>query len=61
MVIGRGGRTIKALGQQARGRLEELVGVPVYLDLWVKTLPRWRRSPAALARFGFPASVKELS
>ncbi len=61
MVIGRGGRTIKALGQQARGRLEELVGAPVYLDLWVKTLPRWRRSPAALARFGFPASDKELS
>ncbi len=60
MVIGRGGQTIKAIGQQARTRLEELVGAPVYLDLWVKTLPRWRRSPAALARFGFPTSEKEL-
>lgn len=60
MVIGRGGQTIKAIGQHARTRLEELVGVPVYLDLWVKTLPRWRRSPAALARFGFPTSEKEL-
>jgi GTP-binding protein Era len=60
MVIGRAGRTIKAIGQHARARVEELVGVPVYLDLWVKALPRWRRSPAALARFGFPTSEKEL-
>jgi GTP-binding protein Era len=59
MVIGRGGQTIRAIGQHARTRLEELVGAPVYLDLWVKTLPRWRRSPAALARFGFPTSEKE--
>lgn len=60
MVIGRAGRTIKAIGQHARARVEELVGTPVYLDLWVKALPRWRRSPAALARFGFPTSDKEL-
>jgi GTP-binding protein Era len=60
MVIGRAGRTIKAIGQHARTRLEELVGAPVYLDLWAKTLPRWRRTPAALARFGFPTSEKEL-
>jgi GTP-binding protein Era len=59
MVIGRAGRTIKAIGQHARARVEELVGAPVYLDLWVKALPRWRRSPAALARFGFPISDKE--
>ena len=60
MVIGRAGRTIKAIGQHARTRVEELVGAPVYLDLWVKALPRWRRSPGALARFGFPTSDKEL-
>jgi GTP-binding protein Era len=60
MVIGRAGRTIKALGQHARARLEELIGAPVYLDLWVKVLPRWRRSPTALARFGFPTTEREL-
>ncbi len=56
MVIGRGGQTIKAIGAHARKRLEELIGSPVYLDLWVKALPRWRRNPTALARLGFPAS-----
>ena len=60
MVIGRGGQTLRAIGQQARIRLEELVQSPVYLDLWVKTLPKWRRSPAALARFGFP-TVEEVT
>lgn len=54
IVIGRGGQTIKAIGAHARGRLEELIGAPVYLDSWVKALPNWRKSPGALARFGFP-------
>ncbi len=56
IVIGAGGRTIKALGAAARARLEELIGSPVYLDLWVKVLPHWRANAAALSRFGFPDS-----
>jgi GTP-binding protein Era len=54
MVIGQGGRTIRALGAHARRRLEALIGAPVYLDAWVKVLPQWRKQPRALARFGFP-------
>lgn len=61
MVIGRGGRTLKTIGQKARSRLEELVQSPVFLDLWVKTLPHWRKDPAALTRFGFPLLKKEVS
>jgi GTP-binding protein Era len=56
IVIGRSGATIKAIGAHARGRLEELVGAPVYLDCWVKALPNWRRNAAVLTRFGFPAT-----
>jgi GTP-binding protein Era len=55
-VIGAGGGTIKAIGAHARRRLEELIGAPVYLDCWVKVLPHWRKSAAALTRFGFPES-----
>jgi len=54
IVIGQGGRTIKSLGAHARQRLEALLDAPVYLDCWVKSLPNWRRSADALARFGFP-------
>ena len=59
MVIGRGGATIKAIGAHARARLEALTGTAVYLDLWVKVLPKWRRSATALTRFGFPVSEME--
>ncbi|HEU5041552.1 MAG TPA: GTPase Era [Gemmatimonadales bacterium] len=54
IVVGHGGATIKAIGAAARARMETLIGAPVYLDCWVKVLPNWRRSGAALARFGFP-------
>ncbi len=54
ILIGAGGRTIKALGSHARRRLETLIGDPVYLDCWVKVLPNWRKNAAALTRFGFP-------
>jgi GTPase len=54
IVIGQGGKTIKALGAHARNRLEELIGAPVYLDTWVKALPNWRKNASALTRFGFP-------
>jgi GTP-binding protein Era len=54
IVIGRGGRTLAAIGAHARARLEALLGAPVYLDSWVKVLPNWRRNPVALTRLGFP-------
>ena len=59
IVIGRQGRTLKAIGTHARGRLEALLGRSAYLDSWVKVLPKWRRSADALARFGFPAPSPE--
>jgi len=54
IVIGSNGRTIKQLGALARQRIENLLGERVYLDLWVKVLPKWRRSPQRLREFGFP-------
>ncbi len=59
MVVGKSGATIKAIGAHARARIEALTGSQVYLDLWVKVLPKWRRSAAALTRFGFPVSEME--
>lgn len=56
IVIGAGGKTIKAIGARARERMEQLLDAPVYLDLWVKVLAHWRSNASALARFGFPDS-----
>jgi len=54
IVLGKGGRTIKAIGTAARARLEALLGARVRLELWVTVWPKWRRDPAALARVGLP-------
>jgi GTP-binding protein Era len=60
IVIGKGGRTLKAIGQHARARLEALLGEQVYLDCWVKVLPNWRRDSAALDRLGFPTEASDV-
>lgn len=53
ILIGKGGAAIKQLGQLARRKIEEFVGASIYLDLWVKVLPKWRKDPTSLARLGF--------
>jgi GTP-binding protein Era len=53
IVIGEGGKRIREIGRAARDRVEQLVGASVYLDLWVKVLPNWRRNLATLRRLGF--------
>src|SRR5260221_8023583 len=57
IVIGEGGRTIKALGAAARAKIEALLGGQrVFLDLHVKVLPKWRRDEPSLKRLGNAAS-----
>lgn len=53
IVIGAGGRAIKALGQAARAKIEALVGAQVFLELHVKVMPKWRRRAASLKRLGY--------
>jgi GTP-binding protein Era len=53
IVIGDGGRTIKALGQAARAKIEALLGAHVYLELHVKVLPKWRRHEPSIKRLGY--------
>ena len=53
ILIGRKGARIREIGSVARRKIEELVNGQVYLDLWVKVLPNWRRKPQAMRRFGY--------
>ena len=53
IVIGAGGRTIRALGEAARAKIEALLGSHVFLDLHVKVMPKWRRRPASVKRLGY--------
>lgn len=53
ILIGNKGARIRDIGRAARLKIEQFVGAQVYLDLWVKVLPNWRRKPRDLRRFGF--------
>lgn len=54
IVVGKGGEGIKELGSRARRRIEAFLGRRVYLDLWVKVVPNWRRKTQHLRAMGFP-------
>lgn len=53
IVIGKGGARLKHVGTKARKGIEELLGVPVYLDLHVKIAKDWQKDPKQLRRLGF--------
>ncbi len=48
IVIGKGGRMIRDVGQAAREELERVLGTKIYLGLRVKVHPRWRDDPRVL-------------
>jgi GTP-binding protein Era len=52
IVLGKGGRTIKQIGIEARRDVERLLGTRIYLDLKVKVSPGWRSDRKFLERLG---------
>jgi GTPase len=54
ILIGSRGAAIRDLGAESRMKIEEFLDSRVYLELWVKVLPRWRKNATELRRFGFP-------
>ena len=53
IIIGEKGKMLKAIGQHAREDIERLLGVKVFLELWVKVKKDWREKPGALEEFGY--------
>ncbi|MBQ7216434.1 MAG: GTPase Era [Synergistaceae bacterium] len=53
IVIGTKGEMIKRIGQESRQAIEEVTGLPVFLELWAKVLPHWRRNAVSLKRLGY--------
>jgi GTP-binding protein Era len=52
ILVGAGGRMIKAIGTAARREIEALLGRRVHLDLRVRVRRGWRRDEALLDRLG---------
>ncbi len=53
ILIGQGGARIRKLGERSRTKVEAFLGRHVFLDLWVKALPGWRRRAASLRYLGY--------
>ena len=52
ILIGKQGSMLKAIGAEARGEIEALLGAKVFLELWVKVWKNWRKDPKALRALG---------
>ncbi len=53
ILIGKGGRALKAVGTAARQDIEALIDRPVFLRLFVKVRDDWRNSETHLRSFGY--------
>ncbi len=53
IIIGRGGRKLKEIGQAARTDIERLLAARVYLELFVRIQKNWSRDTRALRKFGY--------
>ena len=53
IVIGAGGKRIKAIGMQARKDIEELLNKHVFLELFVKVQEGWRDDEKSLETYGY--------
>jgi len=58
IVIGAGGKQLKAIGSASRVEIEKLLDQKVFLELWVKVLKNWRKDEDVLKRLGYAVPRK---
>ncbi len=53
IIIGKGGSMLKKIGSKAREEIERLLGLKVYLELWVKVKEKWTQKDYYLRELGY--------
>jgi GTP-binding protein Era len=53
IIIGKGGRMLKSIGETSRREIERLLGVEVFLKLFVRVQKNWSKDTRALRKFGY--------
>jgi GTP-binding protein Era len=53
IIIGAKGERLKKIGSEARKTIEDLLQIPIFLNVWVKVRKKWRNNEAALKEFGY--------
>jgi GTPase len=61
ILVGKQGATIKNIGTQARKELEDILGVKVFLETFVRVQPRWRENPSIVRQFDWRYQLEQLS
>ncbi len=53
ILIGKGGSMLKVIGQSARMNMKNLIDGSIYLELFVKVIPNWRKKESKLIEYGY--------
>jgi GTP-binding protein Era len=53
IIIGKDGAMLKRIGTAARYEIEDMLGIPINLSLWVKVRKDWRDHPFDLKELGY--------
>lgn len=56
IIIGKQGKMLREIGQQARGDIERMLDARVFLELWVKVKEGWRNNQYQMRNFGYEES-----
>ncbi len=56
IIIGAKGEQLQRIGKAAREEIETMLEGKVFLELWVKVQPKWRRDENVLKRFGYSSN-----
>ena len=53
ILIGKGGSMLKVIGKSARINMKNLIEGSIYLELFVKVIPNWRKKESKLIEYGY--------
>ena len=53
IIIGKNGILLKEAGKEAREEIQNIIGAPVFLDLWVKVSKGWKNKDYILRELGY--------
>jgi len=53
ILIGKGGQSLRKIGESSRKEMERFLERPVFLELWVAVRPKWRKNDRLLREMGY--------
>ena len=59
IIVGANGQMIKVIGREARLEMEEILGKKVYLELYCKTIKKWREKEKYIKDLGYLINNEE--